>query len=99
TAAGEDDLVGMSVEDGGGTFAGVLEGTARTPARRVSAGGIAEDVGEERPHGFPHGRQEGGGRVVVEIDRVHERPRRKVSGRRRETHRPGVFPARCPSSL
>src|SRR5262245_25970491 len=70
-AAGEDDLVGVGVEQGGGPFAGVLEGLTGASAGAVTTGGIASYLGEVRPHGLPDRRQDRGGGVVVEVQTVH----------------------------
>src|SRR5437762_7751149 len=64
-ATGEDDLVRIGAEESRGLVARVFQRLARTPARPVSAGRIAVDLREERPHGFPHRRQEGGSGVVI----------------------------------
>ena len=72
-AAGEDDLAGISPKDGSDLFACILQGTSGVPAGLMSAGRIAVNVAHERLHGFPHGRQKGGGGVVVEVDGSHGR--------------------------
>src|SRR5947207_1222247 len=70
-AAGEDDLIGLSAEQGGGSLAGVLQGLASAAADTMSAGGIAEGVGEIGAHRLPDGGQRRRGGVVVEINGVH----------------------------
>ena len=69
--AGEDDLIGLGAESSGDLIAGILQGLAGTPADAMSAGRIAEGVGQVRPHRFPDGGQRQRGSVVVEIDDVH----------------------------
>ena len=67
-AAGEDDFVGVAVEEGGGLFAGEGDGFADWFGGGVGAGGVGEVILEEREHGLEDGGVELGGGVVVEVD-------------------------------
>ncbi len=67
-AAGEDDFVGVAVEEGGGLFAGEVDGFADGFGGGVGAGGIGKVIFEEWEHGLEDGGVELGGGVVVEVD-------------------------------
>ena len=67
-AAGEDDFVGVAVEEGGGLFAGEVDCFADGFGGGVGAGGVGEVILEEREHGLEDGGVELRGGVVVEVD-------------------------------
>ena len=67
-AAGEDHLIGMGAEQGGDPLAGVFQGLAGAAAGAVALAGLPYDVGQERPHRLPDGRQQRRGGIVVEVD-------------------------------
>src|SRR5438552_19187039 len=93
-AAREDHLIGVGAEQRRHLFACVFKRPARTASGPVGAGRVAEGIDEVRPHGFPDGRQERGGRVVVEIDLGHDRATRKMGrGRNAMTLRQWALPA------
>ena len=81
-SAGKDDLVRKRIQDGGDALAGFFQRLAGAAAGRVGAGRVAVMVREKRPHGFPYSRQDWGGRVVVQVDRIHGTASRGSRGRK-----------------
>ena len=69
-AAGEDDLFGGRADQVGDLLAGLLHRFFGLPAEAViAAGGVAEDVGEVRPHRLEHARVHRRGGVIVHVNR------------------------------
>ena len=70
-AAGEDNFLRARAEKGGDLFASGFDGGAGALADGVDGGGVAKLRGEIGKHRVEHGRFDGGGGVVIEIDAVH----------------------------
>ena len=71
-AAGEDDLRRTAVQQLGNLLARLLDRGARLLSLLMNGRGIAKLLEEVRPHRLKHLRQKRRGRVIVEIDTVHE---------------------------
>ena len=66
-ATGEDDFLGVGIEEGGDFGAGLLDFVAGLAAEFVDAGRVAVVVAQEGQHGVNDFRGHAGGGVVVEI--------------------------------
>src|SRR5262249_30209803 len=68
----EDNFIWECVEKGSNSFAGVFEGLPGAATELMRAGGVAVNVGQVGPQGFPDGRQKRSSRAVVEVKEVHD---------------------------
>src|SRR5258708_29263200 len=71
--AGEEDFLGMGIEQGGHAIPGVLERFAGAAAGLMGAGGIAVDLGRKWAHRLPYRWKQRRGGVVVEVNAVHRK--------------------------
>ena len=68
-ATREDDLIAPSAEDIGYSFARLVDsGLCSGSVDMLDAGRVAEDLGEEWPHGVANSRVDWGRRVMIEVD-------------------------------
>ena len=79
-AAGEDDFIGVGVEQVGDCLAGILEGLAGAAAEAMGAGRVAERFAGKRLHRLHHGRQQRRGCIVVQVDQVLIHWLRRIGG-------------------
>ena len=71
-SGGEDDLLGLRVEEAGYGGAGVVDGGAGSLAGLVDGGGVAEVLKVPGAHGLEDLGEERGGGVGVEVDAGRE---------------------------
>ena len=68
-AAREDNFLGVGANQLGDLLTGFLDRFFRLPSERmVTAGGVAEMLGEVRDHRFEYARIDWRGRVIVHVD-------------------------------
>ncbi len=72
-AAGEDNFVGPGAEEVGDLLPRELHGVVSGLTQAMRAGRVAVVVAQVGQHGIEHGRIDGRGSVVVEVDRLHNR--------------------------
>ena len=68
---GEDDVLGVGVEQGRGLVPGLIQGLCRGLAEAMIAGWIAEDIIHDMVHRLFYLGVERGGGVIVKIDHIH----------------------------
>jgi hypothetical protein len=93
-AGGEDDLIAIDAQKGGNLVASVVHRFLGSSSDGVMAGRMTEVLGQEGKHGFLNGRSDGGGRVVVEIDRSHLCQRKNTRPRARGSQSASQAPER-----
>ena len=67
SAAGEDDLLRLSLNQRGDFFTGAFDVTMNLGAKGVGAGGVAPELTQKRHHRIHNLRGDSSGGVVVEV--------------------------------
>lgn len=70
-AAGEDDFLGIAVEERGDLTAGHFEALLGDLAVMMDTGGVAGSVAQHGGEGFKNLGRDGRGRIVIEVSALH----------------------------
>ena len=71
SAAGEDDLIRLGIEQMGQLLPGIVQQAFGFLSEGVNTGGVTVSVLITRKHGFQDFRRDAGCRIVIEIDLSH----------------------------